>query len=86
MPKSNIYRILTHELRMRQVCAKMMLTDEQEEIYVLKCRELLERRKSDRNFLNRVVTDMDFRVRSQNKKTKQRVAHEKIYLARRRSA
>ena len=59
MPKSNVYRILTDELGMRKVCAKMVpkvLTDEQKEIRVLKCRELLERRKSDPNFLNRVVT------------------------------
>ncbi|XP_026333857.1 protein GVQW3-like [Hyposmocoma kahamanoa] len=57
--KSTVHRIVTEELHMRKVCAKLVpkvLTDEQKDLRVLRCRELLDLCERDPDFLDTVIT------------------------------
>jgi len=59
IPKTVVHRILTEDLQMRKVCAKMVpkiLTDDMKNTRVQKCQELLERYEVDPDFLDKVVT------------------------------
>ncbi|KAM7298352.1 putative uncharacterized protein FLJ37770 isoform X1 [Ixodes scapularis] len=59
IPKTIVHRILTEDLQMRKVCAKMVpkvLTSEMKEERLLKCQELHERFETDPEFLDRVIT------------------------------
>ncbi|XP_011880667.1 PREDICTED: putative uncharacterized protein FLJ37770 [Vollenhovia emeryi] len=59
MTKTTVYRIVTEDLNMKKVCAKLVpkvLTDEQKDVRVLRCQELLELCENDPNFLNSVIT------------------------------
>jgi len=73
---TTVHQILTQELAMRKLCAKIVpknLTIEQKDNLKDVCLHLLERIQSDRNFLKNVITGDEtwiFRVRSRNKKTK----------------
>ena len=57
--KTDVHRIITEDLYMRKICAKLVpknLSDEQKDNRVLVSRELLDRVKSEPNFLQRVIT------------------------------
>ena len=57
--KSDVHRIITEELHMRKICAKLVLknlSNEQKDSRVLVSRELLDRVTSEPNFLQRVIT------------------------------
>ncbi|XP_014487170.1 PREDICTED: putative uncharacterized protein FLJ37770 isoform X2 [Dinoponera quadriceps] len=57
--KSTVYSIVTDDLQMRKVCAKLVpkvLSDEQKEHRVTICRELLECLEADPDLLDRVIT------------------------------
>lgn len=59
LPKSIVHEIVTTELQMRKVCAKLVpkvLTDEQKENRVSISRELLDRVRGDPDFLEQVIT------------------------------
>jgi len=59
MSKSTVHRIISEDLSMRKVCAKLVpraLADEQKQLRVLRCQELLELCEDDPEFLNKVVT------------------------------
>lgn len=59
LPKSIVHDIITTELQMRKICAKLVpkvLTDEQKENRVLVSRDLLDRVGSEPGFLDRVIT------------------------------
>jgi len=54
LPKTDVHRIITEDLRMRKICAKLVpknLSDEQKDNRVLVSRELLDRVTSEPNFL-----------------------------------
>ena len=58
LPKTDVHRIITEDLHMRKICAKLVpknLSDEQKGC-VLVFWELLDRVKSEPNFLQRVIT------------------------------
>ncbi|XP_039314693.1 protein GVQW3-like [Solenopsis invicta] len=57
--KTTVFRIVTDDLNMKKVCAKLVpkvLTDAQKNMRVLRCQELLEMCENDPNFLNSVIT------------------------------
>lgn len=59
LPKSIVHEIITTELQMRKICAKLVpkvLTDDQKENRVSISRELLHRVGSEPGFLERVIT------------------------------
>ena len=59
LPKSIVREIVTTELQMRKVCAKLVpkvLTDEQKENPVSISRELLDRVRGNPDFLEQVIT------------------------------
>jgi len=59
LPKTDVHRIITEDLHMRKICAKLVpknLSDEQKDNRVLVSRELLDRVTSEPNFLQRVIT------------------------------
>lgn len=59
LAKSTVHSIVTDDLQMRKMCAKLVpkvLSDEQKEHRVTICRELLERLETDPNLLDRVIT------------------------------
>ncbi|CAN8003290.1 unnamed protein product [Ixodes hexagonus] len=59
IPKTIVHRILTEDLQMSKVCAKMVpkvLTSEMKEERLLKGQELHERYETDPEFLDRVIT------------------------------
>ncbi|CAN8022820.1 unnamed protein product [Ixodes persulcatus] len=59
IPKTIVHRILTKDLQMRKVCAKMVpkvLTSEMKEERLFKCQELHERFETDPEFSERVIT------------------------------
>ncbi|GFS80586.1 protein GVQW3 [Trichonephila clavipes] len=54
-----VHRIVTEDLQMRKVCAKLVpkvLTQDQKELRVLRCQELLDLIQNEPDFLNSVVT------------------------------
>jgi len=59
LPKTDVHRIITEDLHMRKICAKLVpknLSEEQKDNPVLVSRELLDRVTSEPNFLQRVIT------------------------------
>jgi len=59
LPKTDVHRIITEDLRMRKICAKLVpknLSDEQKDNRVLVSREILDRVKSEPDFLQGVIT------------------------------
>jgi len=59
LPKTDVHRIITEDLHMRKICAKLVLknlSDEQKDSRVLVSRELLDRVTSEPDFLQRVIT------------------------------
>jgi len=57
--KADVHRIITKDLHMRKICAKLVpknLSDEQTDNCVLVSRELLDRVTSESDFLQRVIT------------------------------
>jgi len=59
LPKTEVHRIITEDLHMRKICAKLVpknLSDEQKDNRVLVSRELLDRVTSEPDFLQRVIT------------------------------
>jgi len=59
LPKTYVHRIITEDLHMRNICAKLVpknLSDEQKDIRVLVSGELLDRVTSEPDFLQRVIT------------------------------
>ena len=59
LPKSIVHEIITTELNMRKVCAKLVpkvLTEHQKQNRILIARDLLDRVGSEPNFMERVVT------------------------------
>lgn len=59
LPKTLVHDIVTGEMQMRKVCAKLVpkiLTDEQRELRVQRSQELLDLIENDPDFLNSVVT------------------------------
>lgn len=58
IPKSTVHRIVTEDLGMRKICAKMVpkvLSDEQKAARATISRDLLEQCESDPNFLDNVI-------------------------------
>ncbi|GFX77324.1 protein GVQW3 [Trichonephila clavipes] len=54
-----VHRIMTEDLQMRKVCAKLVpkvLTQDQKELSILRCQELLDLIQNEPDFLNSVVT------------------------------
>jgi len=59
LPKTDVYRIITEDLHMRKICAKLVpknLSDEQNDSRVLVSREILDRVTSEPDFLQGVIT------------------------------
>ena len=59
LPKTDVHRIITEDLHMRKICAKLVpknLSDEQKDNRVLVSREILDRVKSEPDFLQGVIT------------------------------
>ncbi|XP_011883996.1 PREDICTED: putative uncharacterized protein FLJ37770 [Vollenhovia emeryi] len=59
IPKSTVHRIISEDLLMRKVSAKLVprvLTDDQKQLRVLRCKELLQLCEDDPEFLSKVVT------------------------------
>jgi len=59
LPKTDVHRIITEDLHMRKICAKLVpknLSDEQKDNCVLVSRELLDCVTSEPNFLQGVIT------------------------------
>ncbi|XP_011699262.1 PREDICTED: putative uncharacterized protein FLJ37770, partial [Wasmannia auropunctata] len=59
MSKFTVHRIVTEDLQMRKVCAKLVpkvLTEDHKELRVLRCQELLDLIQNEPDFLNFVVT------------------------------
>jgi len=59
LPKTDVHRIITEGLHMRKICAKLVpknLSDEQKDNRVLVSREILDRVKSEPDFLQGVIT------------------------------
>ena len=59
LPKSIVHEIVTTELQMQKVCAKLVpkiLTDEQKENRVSTSHKLLDRVRCDPDFLEQVIT------------------------------
>ncbi|UYV68501.1 hypothetical protein LAZ67_5004514 [Cordylochernes scorpioides] len=58
-----VHGIVTEDLQMRKVCAKLVpkvLTQDQKELRVLRCKELLDLIQNEPDFLNSVVTGDEF--------------------------
>src|SRR5258705_2443891 len=58
MTKTTVYRIVTEDLNMKKVCAKLVpkvLTEEQRDMRVLRCQQLSELCEKDPNFLNSCI-------------------------------
>ena len=59
LPKTNVYRIITEQLQMRKICAKLVpkvLTPDNKDIRLAISHEMLDRVRSDQRFLRRVIT------------------------------
>ena len=57
--KETVWRIITEDLGMRKICAKMvpkLLSDDQKERRVLVCKDILERLETEPNLLSKVIT------------------------------
>ena len=57
--KSQVWQIITEDLNMRKVCAKMvprLLNDDQKDRRVQVCQDILERLETDPYLLRRVIT------------------------------
>jgi len=59
LPKTDVHQIITEDLHMRKICAKLVpkiLSNEQKDNRVLVSQELLDRVTSEPDFLQRVIT------------------------------
>jgi len=59
LPKTDVHRIITENLHMRKICAKLVpknLSDEKKENLLLISRELLDLLTSEPDFLQRMIT------------------------------
>jgi hypothetical protein len=75
LPKSIVHKIVTTELQMRKVCAKLVvkvLTDERKENRVSSSRELLGLVRVDPDFLDQVITGDETWVFQYDPETKDR--------------
>lgn len=76
MPKTTVYRIVTEELQMRKVCAKLVpkvLTDEQKDTRVVRSQEMLELFEDD-DFLETVITGDESWIFAYDPETKRQSA------------
>ena len=58
--KETVWRIITEDLGMRKICAKMvpkLLSNDQKDRRVLVCKDILERLETKPNLLGKVVTE-----------------------------
>jgi len=77
LPKTDIHRIITDDLHMRKICAKLVpknLSDEQKDNYVLVSLELLDRVTSEPDFLQRVISGDETWVFEYDPTTKRQIS------------
>jgi len=75
LPKMDVHRIITEDLHVRKICAKLVpknLSDEQKDNRALVSRELLDRVTSEPDFLQRVITGDETWVFEYDPTTKRR--------------